>query len=980
MKLRSSLFYAYVFLISCFLISPVFAQYKAKTNSALAAAKRILPGIQRVEINPRSERPVWLQGSVAQNFNLENTSQVEEFMLKNQQVFGVLNEGNSFKVKRTRKDALGMIHSRVQHLYKGVPVFGSEMILHGDQSGTIELMNGQLVGDIAMDIMPQLSPERAIQTAQNHLGAAVYRWEVAEMEKIIKMAFNDDLRTWKPQPELVISAVNGQFLGDDFRLTYKLMLPTEEPAANWTYFIDAKTGEVVNRWNSMHATTATGSGPSLYSGTVSIQTEDTGTEFEMYDAVRNIKTYDANNGTNLPGTLYTDADNFWDAAGHAAAVETHWGSMNFYDYYSNVHGRNSIDGAGMQIIGSVHYSSNYNNASWDGVQARFGDGDGVQFDPLVTIDIAAHEFTHGVTDFESNLVYQSEPGALNESLSDMFGISVDFYARPGVANWQLGEECYTPGTPGDALRFMNDPNLASDPDTYEGDFWAPTANPSPFNDWGGVHTNSGVPNFHFYLLSEGGSGTNDNGTNYSVAAITIDKAAKIWYRAQTTYLTTNSQFADARNATLSSAEDLYGAASAEYQAVLDAWIAVGVGDGGGTNSPPTASIDSPTNGQNFASGAQVNFSGSATDTDGTVAVSTYKWSINGPGIPPNYIFANGQANPSGVPPADGNYTVTLEVTDNDGATGTATVDFTVGGAANQPPTAVANANPTSGTAPLAVNFTGSGSSDPDGSITSYSWDFGDGNSSSTADPSHTYNNSGNYTAVLTVTDNDGATDTDQVTINVTGGGGNTPPVATITSPANGSSYSVGATVNFSGTGTDAEDGTLPASAFTWKYTYNGGPEVTFQTGVKSGSGVLIAPGTFKIILIVEDSQSVTDRDEVTVTASGGGATLAGLNSDPFMLSANVPEAIDVFSSYPNPFNPETNIYFNLISRQHVNLAIYNIMGQKIRTLADGTFESGAQNFTWDGRNSTGSIMTSGLYYARLVSNGQAQTIKLVMMK
>ncbi len=887
-------FYVYFILMSCFIVSPLFSQHKAAPNSKLAAAKRILPGIQSIEINRQSDRPVWFKGAIARDVNLGNAPQVENFMLKNQQAFGLTGDGNTFIVKRSRKDALGQTHTRVQHLYKGVPVFGSEMILHADRTGTIDLINGQLVDELDLDTNPQISPAQALKAAQDDLGPATYRWEIPELENILKAAYNDPSKTWKPAPELVISAMNGQFLEKDFRLTYKFMLATENPAANWTYFVDAKTGAIVNRWNSMHETTATGSGPTLYSGTVSIQTEDTGSEFQMYDAVRNIKTYNANNSTSLPGTLYTDADNVWDSPGMPAAVEIHWGSMSFYDYYSNVHGRNSIDNAGMQIIGSVHYSSNYNNASWDGSQARFGDGDGTQFDPLVTIDIAAHEFTHGVTDFESNLVYQSEPGALNEALSDMFGVSVDFYARPAQANWAVGEECYTPGTPGDALRFMDDPNKANDPDTYEGTYWASTANPSPFNDWGGVHTNSGVANYHFYLLSDGGSGTNDNGTNYNVTGIGIDKTSKIWYRAQTTYLTTNSQYADARNATLNSAIDLYGSGSAEYQSTLDGWVAVGVGNGGGTNTPPVPTISEPVDGGDYTVNQSMNFSGDATDNeDGTVAASGFKWIVNGPGVPPNHVFASGVKSGTVVPPNTGSYTMTLEVTDSGGETASTSVTFNV----------------------------------------------------------------------------------------ITGGGGNTAPVATITAPANGASYAVGATVNFSGTGTDDEDGTLAASAFTWKYSYNGGAETVFASGVKSGSGVLSYPGTYKVILIVEDSQGATDRDEVTITASGSAiAGLAGSNANPFVLSEDIPEAFDIFSSYPNPFNPETNIYFNLKSRQQVELAIYNIMGQKIRTLADETMDAGSRNFQWDGRNAAGNMMTSGLYYARLITSGQAKTIKLVLMK
>jgi Zn-dependent metalloprotease len=256
------------------------------------------------------------------------------------------------------------------------------------------------------------------------------------------------------------------------------------------------------------------------------------------------------------------------------------------DYLQTVHGRNGLDGLGgpgttrskdgvTRLISSrVHYGTNFNNAFFNGLYMSYGDGDGDTFSPLVALDIVGHEMQHGVTLFSEALFYFNEPGALNESWSDVFGTLLERHVDPAGFNWRIGEDCFTPDIPGDALRHMDDPHAAKDggltvdddPDHYSERYRGPADN-------GGVHINAGIANKAFYLVSEGGS----HHLGGIMTGIGADKAGQVWYRAVTTYMTVLTRFAGARTATLNAAADLYGSSSTEWEAVCEAWSLVGVG-------------------------------------------------------------------------------------------------------------------------------------------------------------------------------------------------------------------------------------------------------------------------------------------------------------------------------------------------------------------------------------------------------------------
>ncbi len=596
------------------------------SSSVYQQAQRYFPAVDRIQVDAQSSRPVLVEGRLAERVYLRDDNDALALMQTVSPFFGLNSARDQFRVKKSFVDEAGREHARMQHLHRGVPVFGSEMFAHANVAGTVTMINGQLVEALDLDTTPALAAEQALQIALQKIGPAKYRWEDAAQEASIKETYNDARRTWRPEPELVIAPVRGEFAGRDYRLAWKMMIPVDGPQpANWMYFVDARSGEVIFSFNKMHS--VTGTGPSIYSGTVNIETNLNGSTYEMYDVGRNIKTYDANNTGALPGTLLTDSDNFWDGTRQVAGVDAHWGTQWVYDYYFNVHGRNSFNNAGAQFTQSVHVNTNWVNASWNGSQVQYGDGNGVDSDELVAIDVAAHEWTHAVTDYESDLTYSGESGALNESLSDIFGETIQIYAK-GLSTWQIGEECWTPGVSGDALRSMSNPNAEGQPDTYGGTYWI---NPSQWwNDNGGVHRNSGLSNFAFYLLVNGGSGTNDIGNAYNVTTIGLTDARAIFYLAQTTYLTASSNFAAGRTATENAASSLFGASSTQLLNLSRAWYAVGVGanpdggSGGGNLALNKTATASSTNGSNVA-GRAVDASTSTYWRSGSLSSTTNAW-------------------------------------------------------------------------------------------------------------------------------------------------------------------------------------------------------------------------------------------------------------------------------------------------------------------------------------------------------------------
>lgn len=292
--------------------------------------------------------------------------------------------------------------------------------------------------------------------------------------------------------------------------------------------------------------------------------------------VKRRSVYDDQQGSTLPGNLARKEGD--PAVADPAVNEAFDGAGATYDLYWNVYQRNSIDDQGMEIISSVHYQKNYDNAFWNGSQMVYGDGDeGVPPDQqifnrfTISLDIIGHELTHGVTQFTANLNYQDEPGALNESISDVFGSMVKQRAlnqAAADADWIIGQGLFTPRIKGVGIRSMKAPGTAYDDPVLGKD-------PQPANmkdykqmpstdDSGGVHINSGIPNFAFYS------------TAVEIGGNSWEKAGRIWYQTLKEQLKPTSNFQDAANLTLTMAGKLYGKNSLEQQAVLKGWAAAGL--------------------------------------------------------------------------------------------------------------------------------------------------------------------------------------------------------------------------------------------------------------------------------------------------------------------------------------------------------------------------------------------------------------------
>jgi Zn-dependent metalloprotease len=624
----------------------------------------------------------------------------------------LISSNDTFTLLKKEQDDIGYTHYRFQQHFNGVPLDGVQFLLH-EKNGKLTSANGNFYSGLDLITTASISKQEAIQKAIQFVGAEKYLWDNPKEEQFLKTIKNDVNATYYPKAELVIAPINGIYAKENFRLCYRVNIFSEIPYDNVDVYIDAQTGETINKIGKIAHADVTGTANTLYSGTKTISMKNNAGTYTLEETLRPIVTGNMRNSSNYPDTIdFTNSSSNWttketvltsitissvnnnwidalddtsissrpdiyiqvkDAnnnviwstdyryyentsfpitikssvylpqssqytlniydrdsdtssqllgsfyinpttgnslyssngtsgsifidAKNSPGLDAHWGAEIVYDYFKNKHNRNSFDNSGGKIMSFVHanligmgYPAN-NNAFWNGLWMTYGDGDSEE-GPQSALDVCGHELTHAVINYSSGLIYQAESGALNESFADIFGTAIEFYESP-LANYTISEKTFFQGN---YNRSLKDPKLKNDPNTYKSPltngYWK---NPMDITyDHGGVHHNSGVQNYWFYLLCEGeNSNTNDLGNVYSVSGIGIEKSTKIAYRNLVYYLTPNSTYESAHLGSLIAVEDLYptinGVYSQEYNSVRQAWYAVGVG------SNPTLSCEGITN-------------------------------------------------------------------------------------------------------------------------------------------------------------------------------------------------------------------------------------------------------------------------------------------------------------------------------------------------------------------------------------------------
>ncbi|HEU4717064.1 MAG TPA: M4 family metallopeptidase, partial [Bacteroidia bacterium] len=564
-------------------------------------------------VETQSDFPSWLQKSLA------------------------LGASVSFRPYSTEQDGIGFTHVRYKEYVGDFPVENTMIIAHIKDDKVVSF-NGDYYQDINPALSVSLSEQNALQFALNGVHAAKYKWENKDEENAMKTMTHDPSFTYFPKGELVAVHQDGSdYSASSIHLTWKFNVYAEEPLSRNDIFVDAQTGAIVHKRNLIENVDVPGSANTVYSGTQPITCDNFNTnQYRLRETGRGngIETYNLNNSTNYTNTDFTNNSSTWNLSPpDQAATDAHWGAEMTYDYYMNVHNRNSIDDAGFALLSYVHYSNNYVNAFWDGQVMTYGDGNVSQGYTIMTgLDVCGHEISHGLTTFTANL-NGGEADALNEGNSDIFGTTIEFYARPSNADWLIGADITTNGQ---GLRNMSDPKQLQQPDTYLGQYW---------DQFGEPHNNNGPFIYWYYLLCQGGSGTNDNNDNYNVTGITMQEAQFIEYRGLSVYFTPSTAYADARTYTIQAAQDLYGACSPEVISTTNAWYAVGVGAQFSASVAASFSAD-VTNSCTLP--ATVNF----TNTSSNASNATWNFGDN---------TTSTQTNPTHTYTQNGTYSVSLSV-------------------------------------------------------------------------------------------------------------------------------------------------------------------------------------------------------------------------------------------------------------------------------------------------------------------------------
>lgn len=518
---------------------------------------------------------------------------------------------DDYQLVGTSTSADGTSHFRYQRTYHGLPVVGGDFVVHA-KGGKVVGHSGDQRSAISVSTTPKVAA--AASRSQAIAGAKVYNVDGATSSKLVVDATGAEpalawmtvvngvqadgitpsrkavlvnaqtgktIRSSEMVKSLMSAATSKEAMarrGIHHDATLTTRAPAKVPTVSWSTLGKQALGKGNGNGHGKghnQGTAAEGTGQSLTLGHVTITTTQGTSGFEMVDPNHGGNSAcDMHNSQAGNCEQFTDDDNAWGDGQNddraTAAVDVYYGAAMTWDYYNKAFGRNGIFDDGQGVPSRVHYGTGYVNAFWDGKQMTYGDGQGDNA-PLVAIDVAGHEMSHGVSEALANLGYSGDVGGINEANSDVFGTMVEFEANSPVdkPDFLIGEIININGD-GTPLRYMDKPSK----DGASLDCWSPaTQNEDP-------HYTSGVGNHAFFLLANG-SGQSDWGDsptcdNSRVTGIGKDKAANIWYNAIKDYGTSNMSYADLRAGMIKSADALYGAGSTESQAVAAAWSAVSV--------------------------------------------------------------------------------------------------------------------------------------------------------------------------------------------------------------------------------------------------------------------------------------------------------------------------------------------------------------------------------------------------------------------
>jgi Zn-dependent metalloprotease len=931
-------------------------------------------------------------GQNVSNVQSNRVPEVEamNFLINNKSLLKISDPSSEFSILNSKKDDYGITHIRYAQIYRGLEVWGKDIYIHlNNQANVLSLTGRYAPTPIQIrDIKGRINATAAINGAVNELSR--YGTIISLSDQIGKL-----LNYAGPVAKKVIWYDKTQQPHLAWHIEVRSGL-----SRDWYYFIDANSGTILNSYNNVcYDGATTGSGKDLNGVTRTFGTYSVSGTYYMLDAaeqmfnsaqsqipnspVGGIMCLDLKNTDLSSSSQYYFVSSTNDQWTDPSSVSANYNAITTYQYYKTIHNRNSIDDKGMTIFSIIHATENSQsmaNAFWSGQVMCYGDGGSI-FKPLAGgLDVGAHEMTHGVTQNTSNLEYQDQSGALNESMSDVFGKLVD------TTTWQIGptiiQDLQT--FPSGALRDMRDPHNGGSSD--QDPCWQPaTLNEyvTTTSDNGGVHVNSGIPNHAFY---------------YVASYIGRSSAGKIWYLAETSYLTHTSQFVDERIATEKAAKELFGDPSNELTAVQKAWDNVGVFESAPTPTPPPSQLT----GQNwilavntglsdpnslYMSKPIVNSSAdysalsqtpfhnrpAVTDTSGFILFIDASYNLRAiyanPQSPQEEVLDNhGIWGSVAIGPGLSSFAITTHYID------TTIYYFDLNDTSNNK--AVKIRTPAYDAENAATSlYADEMSFDPTGRFLLFdSYNLMRGVSGEIA--FWTINlldvHSGSIETVFPAqpegidVGNPSFSKTTQTRFTFDFHNTLTNRFAVMAADFNtGTVAIVDSTTTFD-IGYPTYSGDDRTIAYHTKTVQNGFlqdaiQQMPLQSDFITGSGApkqYLVDATYPVWFVIGNRITTDVKPEPT----------------------SLPKITLLEQNYPNPFNPTTMISWQLAKSTNVSLKVYDILGNEITTLVDGFQNAGLHSITFNPAASGGKHLTSGIYFYQLKAGSYMQTRKMILLK